>query len=239
MEKTELLYSGKAKDMYLTDVPGVLWAAYKDQATALNGKQKVQIEGKGTLNRQISGLLFEAVEAAGIPTHFIKNWDDQTMIVRQCTMVPLEVVVRNYASGSFERKFHTAPLLPLAPAVHEFYYKSDALDDPFINDEQITALGFADASTLAATHQLADRVNAVLTALFAGVGIKLVDFKLEFGRLPNGRLVLADELSPDNMRLIDEQSGRSLDKDIFRHHEGPLTPAYQVVLDRLKGAAHV
>ncbi|WP_056989147.1 phosphoribosylaminoimidazolesuccinocarboxamide synthase [Lacticaseibacillus camelliae] len=239
MEKTELLYSGKAKDMFLTDTPGVLWVTYKDQATALNGKRKVQIQGKGALNRQISGLLFEELTAAGIPTHFIKDLDDHTMLVRQCEMIPLEAVVRNLASGSFERKFHTAHLMKLTPAVHEFYYKSDALDDPFINDEQIKALGYADTATLAAIHELADRVNALLQKRFAGIGIALVDFKLEFGRLANGTLVLADELSPDNMRLVDEATGKSLDKDVFRKDAGPLTPVYQVVLDRLKGVAHV
>lgn len=239
MQKTDLLYSGKAKDMFLTDVPEVLWVTYKDQATALNGKRKVAIQGKGKLNRQISGLLFAEMAEAGIPTHFIKDLDPVTMLVRQCTMIPLEAVVRNLASGSFERKFHTPHLMRLTPAVHEFYYKSDELDDPFINDEQIKALGYADAWTLSAIHDLANRVNELLQKRFADVGITLVDFKLEFGRLADGTLVLADELSPDNMRLLDANSGQSLDKDVFRHEEGPLTPVYQVVLDRLKGAAHV
>lgn len=239
MKKTELLYSGKAKDVFATDDPAVLWVTYKDQATALNGKKKVQISGKGALNLQISTLLFKAVGAAGIPTHYLSTPDDQTMLCQRCEMVPLEAVVRNFASGSFQRKFQTAPLLQLTPEVHEFYYKSDALDDPFANDEQIIALGWANRATLTAIHELSNQVNLVLQAQFSAVGIKLVDFKLEFGWLADGALVLADELSPDNMRLVDEATGESLDKDVFRKGQGPLTPVYQTVLDRLKGAAHV
>ncbi|WP_125702820.1 phosphoribosylaminoimidazolesuccinocarboxamide synthase [Lacticaseibacillus daqingensis] len=239
MTKTELLYTGKAKTMYATDDPDVLWVEYMDQATALNGKKKVQIPGKGALNRQISSLLFEELNANGFATHYLKTLDDTTMLVKKCAMIPLEAVVRNFASGSFERKFHAAHLQPLVPAVHEFYYKSDALDDPFINDEQIVALGYADKATLVAIHAMSDAVNGYLKARFAQIGIDLVDFKLEFGRLADGTLVLADELSPDNFRLVDEVSGRSLDKDVFRKDQGPLQPVYQTVLDRLKGAQHV
>ncbi|WP_390407001.1 phosphoribosylaminoimidazolesuccinocarboxamide synthase [Lacticaseibacillus jixiensis] len=240
MEKTELLYTGKAKTMYATDDPQVLWVEYMDQATALNGKKKVQIDGKGKLNRQISSLLFEELNQTTIPTHYLKTLDETTMLVKKCTMIPLEAVVRNYASGSFERKFQVAHLMALDPAVHEFFYKSDALDDPFINDEQAIALGYADKATIAAIHQLSDQVNAYLKARFEAIGIKLVDFKLEFGRLADGTLVLADELSPDNMRLVDEESGKSLDKDVFRKDQGPLTPVYASVLARLKeGVQHV
>ncbi len=237
--KTELLYDGKAKRMYATEDPAVLWVEYTDQATALNGKKKVQIAGKGALNRQISSLLFEELNANGFATHYLQTLDDHTMLVKKCEMVKLEAVVRNFASGSFARKFQTPALMPLTPAVHEFYYKSDALDDPFINDEQAIALGLADAATIAEMHRQSDAVNAYLTARFAGAGIDLVDFKLEFGRLPDGTLILADELSPDNFRLVDQTTGASLDKDVFRKDLGPLTPVYQTVLDRLKGAQHV
>ncbi|WP_262314886.1 phosphoribosylaminoimidazolesuccinocarboxamide synthase [Lacticaseibacillus parakribbianus] len=237
--KTELLYSGKAKQMYATEDPTVLWVEYMDQATALNGKKKVQIEGKGALNRQISSLLFEELNANGFATHYLKTLDANTMLVRRVEMVKLEAVVRNFASGSFARKFQTANLLPLRPAVHEFYYKSDALDDPFINSEQAIALGLADAATIAEMHRQSDAVNAYLTARFDGIGIDLVDFKLEFGTLPDGTLILADELSPDNFRLVDQATGQSLDKDVFRKDLGPLQPVYQTVLDRLKGAQHV
>nr|WP_257793758.1 phosphoribosylaminoimidazolesuccinocarboxamide synthase [Lacticaseibacillus kribbianus] len=233
------MYDGKAKRMYATEDPAVLWVEYTDQATALNGKKKVQIAGKGALNRQISSLLFEELNANGFATHYLQTLDDHTMLVKKCEMVKLEAVVRNFASGSFARKFQTPALMPLTPAVHEFYYKSDALDDPFINDEQAIALGLADAATIAEMHRQSDAVNAYLTARFAGAGIDLVDFKLEFGRLPDGTLILADELSPDNFRLVDQTTGASLDKDVFRKDLGPLTPVYQTVLDRLKGAQHV
>lgn len=234
MEKTTVLYTGKSKQMWATDDPDVLWVEYMDQATALNGKKKVQIDGKGTLNRQISSLLFEELNAQGFPTHYLKTLDDTTMLVKKCTMIPLEAVVRNFASGGFERKFKVEHLKPLVPAVHEFFYKSDALDDPFINNEQAIALGFADKETIDEIHAMSDRVNAYLKERFVNIGIDLVDFKLEFGRLSDGTFVLADELSPDNMRLVDEATGNSLDKDVFRKDQGPLTPVYASVLKRLK-----
>lgn len=240
MKKTTLLYTGKAKQVFATDDPELLWIDYMDQATALNGKKKVHIDGKGQVNRQISSLLFSELNELGLPTHFVKTLNDDSMLVKKAVMVPLEAVVRNLASGSFERKFQVDHLRPLVPAVHEFYYKSDALDDPFINDEQIMALGYADAATLKAIHALSDQVNDYLRKRFAAVGIQLVDFKLEFGRLADGTLVLADELSPDNFRLVDEASGKSLDKDVFRKNQGPLTPVYQQVLQQLQeGVAHV
>ena len=238
MKKTALLYSGKAKQMFATDDPQVLWVEYLNQATALNGKKKVQIDGKGVLNRQISTLLFEELNDAGLPTHYIDTIGETTMLVKKCEMVPLEAVVRNFASGSFERKFQVDHLKPLVPAVHEFFYKSDALDDPFINDEQAVALGYADQATIAGIHDLSDRVNAILKARFDAIGIDLVDFKLEFGRLADGTLVLADELSPDNMRLVDQTSGKSLDKDVFRKDLAPLTTVYADVLARLQEGVH-
>ncbi|MFD1429423.1 phosphoribosylaminoimidazolesuccinocarboxamide synthase [Lacticaseibacillus mingshuiensis] len=240
MKRMALRYTGKAKKMYETDDPDVLWVEYMDQATALNGKKKVHIDGKGAVNRRISAMLFAELTDAGVPTHYLSAPDETTMLVKKATMLPLEAVVRNYVSGSFERKFALTHLMPLTPAVHEFYFKSDALDDPFINDEQIIALKIADAATLKQVHALSDTVNTYLSRRFAAIGIKLVDFKLEFGRLSNGMLVLADELSPDNFRLVDEATGESLDKDVFRKNEGPLTPVYEEVFARLqKGVQHV
>lgn len=236
--KTELLTTGKAKQVFATTDPDTLWLEYLDQATALNGKKKVAIAGKGTLNLQISSRLFQALVAAGLPTHYVGSPTATSMLVRKCTMIRLEAVVRNQAAGSFAKKFGVAAGQPLTPAVHEWYLKSDALDDPFINDEQVQALGLADADTLMAMRGLSDQVNAVLTTLFAKHGINLVDFKLEFGRLADGRLVVADELSPDNMRLVDVATGADLDKDVFRQDQGPLTPVYAEVLQRLE-AAHV
>ncbi len=235
--KKETLFEGKAKRVSATDNSDVLWVTYLDQATALNGKRKEAITGKGTLNLQISALLFAEITAAGIPTHFIGTPDETSMLCKRATMLPLEVVLRNYASGHFESKFHVKHLRPFKPAIHEYYYKSDALDDPFINDDQIKGLEIADAATLATVRRLTDEVNAFLTARFAKAGVTLVDFKLEFGQLATGEWVLADELSPDNFRLVDAETGASLDKDIFRKHEGDLQPVYTEVLRRLQTTA--
>lgn len=231
--KKAALLTGKAKRVFATDDAELLWVEYLDQATALNGKRKEAIAGKGTLNLQISTLLFRELAASGIPTHYVSTPDASSMIVRKAQMLPLECVLRNFAAGHFETKFHVERLRAFTPAIHEYYYKSDALDDPFINDDQIIALGITDAKTLAQVRALTDKVNTYLTARFAKAGIKLVDFKLEFGTLPDGTLVLADELSPDNFRLVDMATGASLDKDIFRQHTGELTPIYAEVLRRL------
>lgn len=236
-EKTDLLYQGKAKSVYATDDPELLWVVYKDQATALNGKRKEQIPGKGRLNLQISTLLFKEISAAGVPTHYVSDPDADSMLCKRAQMLPLEAVLRNYASGHFVTKFHVEQMQHFVPAIHEYYYKSDALDDPFINDDQIIALNITDAATLAKVRSLTDTVNDWLTARFAKCGITLVDFKLEFGFLADGSLVLADELSPDNFRLIDQTTGESLDKDVFRKHEGELTPVYAEVLSRLQQSA--
>lgn len=236
-EKTDLLYQGKAKSVYATDNPELLWITYKDQATALNGKRKEQIAGKGRLNLRISTLLFKEITAAGVPTHFVEDPDADSMLCKKAEMLPLEAVLRNYASGHFVTKFHVKPMTHFTPAIHEYYYKSDALDDPFINDDQIFGLKITDVKTLARVRELTDTVNDWLTARFAKCGITLVDFKLEFGFIADGSLVLADELSPDNFRLVDQTTGESLDKDVFRKHEGELTPVYAEVLDRLQKTA--
>lgn len=238
VEKTDLIYQGKAKAVYATTDPDVLWVTYMDQATALNGKRKEQIAGKGRLNLQISTLLFKEITAAGVPTHFISDPDADSMLCKKADMLPLEAVLRNYASGHFVTKFHVEQMTAFTPAIHEYYYKSDALDDPFINDDQIIGLKIADAATLKAVRDLTDRVNDWLTARFAKCGIRLVDFKLEFGFLPDGQLILADELSPDNFRLVDAETGDSLDKDVFRKHEGDLTAVYAEVLQRLMATAN-
>ncbi|MCI2172432.1 phosphoribosylaminoimidazolesuccinocarboxamide synthase [Schleiferilactobacillus perolens] len=234
MTEATLIYTGKAKQLLTTDDPAVLKVVYLDQATALNGKKKVAIRGKGPVNCEISTLLFKTVAAAGIPTHYVATPNDHTMLVKKCTMIPLEVVFRNFASGHFESKFQIDHLRPLTPAVHEYYFKSDTLNDPFINNDQIQALNIADAGTLNELQIYTDQLNAILTARFAAADIQLVDGKFEFGRLPSGELVLADELSPDNFRLVDIQTKESLDKDIFRKDEGPLVPVYEEVLRRLQ-----
>jgi len=233
IQKLALLYQGKAKAVYATSDPEQLWITYKDQATALNGKRKVEVSGKGALNLHISQRLFQVLADAAIPTHYVQTLDTTSMLCRRATMVPLEAVLRNFASGHFVSKFQVPAMQRLAPTIHEFYYKDDGLDDPFMNDDQILALQITNTTTLSHMRQLSDRVNAVLRTYFESIGIILVDFKLEFGHLADGTLVVADELSPDNMRLVDATTGESLDKDVFRQAAGDLVTHYQEVAKRL------
>lgn len=232
-EKGNLLYTGKAKEMYTTNDPDVLWVEYLDQATALNGKRKVAIDEKGLLNNRISSLIFKDLARHGIANHFIEQLSDHVQIVRRVKMIPLETVVRNAASGSFERKFAVPHLTKFAEPVLEFFYKSDALDDPFINDSQVAALKVADAATVAEMKRQALLVNQRLQAIFAAMNVQLVDFKIEFGLTSDGKVLLADEISPDSCRLVDETTHKSLDKDVFRKNLGDLTTVYQEVLQRL------
>lgn len=232
-EKGNLLYTGKAKEMYTTNDPDVLWVEYLDQATALNGKRKVAIDEKGLLNNRISSLIFKDLARHGIANHFIEQLSDHVQIVRRVKMIPLETVVRNAASGSFERKFAVPHLTKFAEPVLEFFYKSDALDDPFINDSQVAALKVADAATVAEMKRQALLVNQRLQAIFAAMNVQLVDFKIEFGLTGDGKVLLADEISPDSCRLVDETTHKSLDKDVFRKNLGDLTTVYQEVLQRL------
>ncbi|MFD1319342.1 phosphoribosylaminoimidazolesuccinocarboxamide synthase [Loigolactobacillus zhaoyuanensis] len=240
MRKLKELKTGKAKRLYTTDDPEVLWVEYLDQATALNGKRKEQIATKGALNNQIDSLLFDYLIANGVPTDFIRQVSATEQLIHPVKMIPLEVVVRNLASGSFQRKFATDYLQPLKQPIVELFYKSDELDDPFMNDDQVTALGIASAVELVQIKQLALQINQLLIARFAQGQLTLVDFKIEVGYL-NGQLVLADEISPDSCRLVDTTTQESLDKDVFRKHTGDLTTVYREVLTRLQNSevAHV
>jgi len=231
--KGDLLYTGKAKEMYATNDPEVLWVEYLDQATALNGKRKVAIDQKGLLNNRISSLIFQDLAQHGIENHFIDQLSDHVQLVRRVSMIPLETVVRNAASGSFERKFAVAHLTEFATPVMEFFYKSDQLDDPFINDSQIEALGVATAATLTEMRRQALLVNQRLQTIFGEMNVQLVDFKIEFGMTAAGQVLLADEISPDSCRLVDLTTHESLDKDVFRKNLGDLTTVYQEVLRRL------
>ena len=233
IEKKALLYTGKAKAMYTTNDPEILWVEYLDQATALNGKRKVPIEQKGRLNNQIASLIFKDLAAHGIVNHFIDQPSDYVQLVRRVTMIPLETVVRNAASGSFERKFAVPHLTKFTEPVLEFFYKSDQLDDPFINESQIQALNVTTPVTVTEIKRQALQVNQRLTAIFAAMGVQLVDFKIEFGLTTTGKVLLADEISPDSCRLVDSKTGASLDKDVFRKNLGNLTSVYQEVLARL------
>ena len=233
MQKLAVIKEGKAKRFYETDEDGVVWVEYLDQATALNGKRKDHIEGKGSLNNQIDTILFENLMDNGIKTHFIKQVSSNEQLVKTMKMIPLEVVIRNAASGSFQRKFQIDYLKPLNPPVVETFYKSDSLDDPFINESQILALEIVTDEELNFITDYALKVNQVLSARYAQAGLKLVDFKLEFGKTNDGEIVLADEISPDNCRLVDQDTLASFDKDVFRKDTGDLVDVYSEVLRRL------
>lgn len=233
-EKKAVLADGKAKTVYQTNQTEVVWVHSKNQATALNGKRKVQITDKGHYTNQISWRLFKYLQDQGIANHFIAVQNDTDCLTKKLTMVPLEVVVRNYASGHFVTKYHVEKMFQLTPTVLEFYDKSDELDDPMMNDSQIQALHILTAVQIEQIKTQALQINQQLQKLFTQLNIDLIDIKFEFGFTAQGELILGDELSPDNMRLVDQTSGQSLDKDVFRQETGNLVDGYAVVLERLK-----
>ncbi|HFU4373296.1 TPA: phosphoribosylaminoimidazolesuccinocarboxamide synthase [Streptococcus suis] len=231
--KTDLLYSGKAKDIYETADSDQIVAVYKDQATAFNGGKKEQITGKGRLNNLISSLIFEKLNEAGVKTHFIKRLSDTEQLNRKVEIIPLEVVLRNVTTGSFSKRFGVEEGIDLSTPIVEFYYKKDELDDPFINEDHIAFLELASQDQIDYIKEETRRINGFLKDLFAQIGLTLVDFKLEFGVDSSGQILLADEFSPDNCRLWDAD-GNHLDKDVFRRGLGELTEVYEVVLAKLQ-----
>ncbi|HEM2865268.1 phosphoribosylaminoimidazolesuccinocarboxamide synthase [Streptococcus suis] len=231
--KTDLLYSGKAKDIYATADSDQIVAVYKDQATAFNGGKKEQITGKGRLNNLISSLIFEKLNEAGVKTHFIKRLSDTEQLNKKVEIIPLEVVLRNVTAGSFSKRFGVEEGIVLPTPIVEFYYKKDELDDPFINEEHIAFLELASQEQIDYIKEETRRINGFLKDLFGQIGLTLVDFKLEFGVDSSGQIVLADEFSPDNCRLWDAD-GNHLDKDVFRRGLGELTEVYEVVLAKLQ-----
>lgn len=233
MLKKELLYSGKAKDLYATSDENLIIAQYKDQVTMLNGARKEELAGKGRLNNLISGLIFDHLNQAGIATHFVKTLSETEQVNRRVTVIPLEVVLRNYVAGSFAKRFGLEEGGKLPRPVLEFYYKRDELDDPFINDDHVLFLGVATSEEMAELRTKTLEINRVMTDLFAQIGLTLIDFKLEFGWTADGDLLLADEVSPDTCRLWDVD-GNHMDKDVFRRNIGSLTDVYQVVLEKLQ-----
>ncbi len=234
MDKLELLYEGKAKKLYRTSTPGLLWLEYKDDATAFNAQKRGSIQGKGVVNNRASAMIFERLEREGIPTHFHELLSDREMLVKDVRIIPVEVVVRNIATGSLTARFAIPDGTPLRPTVLEFCYKSDALGDPPMNRDIILAMGLATPEQIDALADYAHRINAMLQALFDQIGLTLVDFKLEFGLL-DGKVVLADEISPDTCRLWDKATHERMDKDRFRRSLGGEAEAYQEVLKRLEG----
>ncbi|EFQ58311.1 phosphoribosylaminoimidazolesuccinocarboxamide synthase [Streptococcus downei] len=233
--KKELIYTGKAKDIYTTEDENEIVSVYKDQATMLNGARKETIKGKGVLNNQISSLIFEKLNAAGVATHFVKQLSETEQLNKKVKIIPLEVVLRNYTAGSFAKRFGLEEGIKFETPIVEFYYKNDELDDPFINDEHVKFLDIADDQQIAFLKEETRRINGLLSDWFSQIGLKLIDFKLEFGFDKDGQIILADEFSPDNCRLWDKD-GHHMDKDVFRRDLGNLTDVYEVVLEKLQGA---
>lgn len=234
LEKQELLYEGKAKKLFKTNEENVLWVEYLNQATALNGAKKDQIQGKGELNNQITSLIFEKLQAQEIPSHFIKQLSKSEQLIEAVTIIPLEVVVRNVAAGSFAKRLDIPEGTPLKFPIIEFYFKEDRLDDPMVIEDHIRVLEIADELEIKKIKELAYQINTVLSQVFQEIGIQLIDFKLEFGKQADGTILLADEISPDTCRLWDAETHEHLDKDIYRRDLGDLVPVYQEVLDRLQ-----
>lgn len=234
MEKGALLYEGKAKKVYETNDPDLLWIEYKDSATAFDGKKKATIEGKGRLNNLISSIIFAKLNERGIESHFVQQLSETEQLVKRVEIIPLETVVRNYAAGSISRRLGIPEGDKLSKPIVEFYYKSDALGDPLLTEDHIEFLNLASKEEVEQLKAKALQVNEVLTQFFAELGIKLIDFKLEFGRDSQGRILLADEISPDTCRLWDMETNERLDKDVFRRDLGSLTEAYEALLARLR-----
>ena len=236
MSKRRRIYEGKAKVLYEGPEPGTLVQHFKDDATAFNAEKHDVIEGKGVLNNRISEYIFLQLAQLGIQTHFIKALNMREQLIREAEIVPLEVVIRNFAAGSLVKRLGLKEGEPLPRPLIEFYYKDDALGDPLISEDHIAVFGWATQNELDEIMTIAVRINDFLIGLFAGADIRLVDFKLEFGRVWEGdvqRIILADEISPDNCRLWDINSDEKLDKDRFRQDLGGLVDAYQEVARRL------
>ncbi|MCP9806586.1 phosphoribosylaminoimidazolesuccinocarboxamide synthase [Cyanobium sp. T1B-Tous] len=235
-----LLYEGKAKRVFATDQPDLVAVEYKDDATAFNALKKAQLAGKGELNCRISALLFEHLASRGVPTHYLGVQGSQWMLVRPVRVIPIEVVIRNVAAGSLCKQMPIQPGTPLEPPLLDLYYKDDAYGDPLLTEARLDVLGLVTLDQRRELEELARRVNGELLTLFDGIGLQLVDFKIELGFTAGGELVVADEISPDTCRLWDravtDASDRILDKDRFRQDLGGVVEAYGEVLKRVQGA---
>jgi len=239
MEKGALLYQGKAKRVYATNDENIVWLEYTDQATAFNGEKKEDIQGKGILNNEITSLLFMKLQEVGVSSHFVKKVSDREQLAKKVNIIPLEVVVRNVAAGSLSKRLGIEEGVQLRKPIIEFYYKDDALGDPLLTEAHIDLLQIASKEELALLSEKALKVNEVLTGFFTDINIRLIDFKLEFGKTAEGEILLADEISPDTCRLWDSSTGERLDKDVFRRDLGNITDAYEQILTRLGGTKHV
>ena len=236
MQKGTLIYEGKAKRLYATEKSGELIAEFKDDLTAFNALKKSSESGKGALNCLISTRLFGLLEKAGVQTHLIKTLDDNHQLVKKVEIIPIEVVVRNVATGSLSKRLGIADGTVLPFTLVEFYYKDDALGDPIINDEHALMMKLASQNEIQVLKDLGRKINDVMRPFFKERRLNLIDFKVEFGRDDEGRILLADEISPDSCRFWDTDSGEKLDKDRFRQDLGNVKVAYEEVLKRIEGA---
>jgi phosphoribosylaminoimidazole-succinocarboxamide synthase len=236
MNRRRQIYEGKAKILYEGPEPGTIIQHFKDDATAFNAEKRGTIEGKGVINNRISEFIFTQLGQVGVPTHFIRRLNMREQLIRQVEIIPLEVIVRNVAAGSICKRLGLEEGTPLPRSIIEFCYKNDALGDPLVAEEHVTAFGWASPPELDEIIALTIRINDYMSGLFAGIGIKLIDFKIEFGRVWDNemlRILLADEISPDSCRLWDMKSGEKLDKDRFRRDLGGVSEAYHEVARRL------
>ena len=235
MEKREQLYEGKAKKICKTDDENLYIEAYKDDATAFNGEKKGTIVGKGSINNRMTNMLMQVLEKKGVPTHFVEELNDRETVVKKVSIVPLEVIIRNISAGSFAKRFGVEEGIVFDEPTIEFSYKNDELGDPLMNAYHAIALKLATREEIETNKKMAFTVNDTLKEYFLHLNIKLVDFKIEFGRLADGTIVLADEISPDTCRLWDKDTNEKLDKDRFRRDLGGTEEAYQEVMRRLMG----
>ena len=235
MEKKEMLYEGKAKRVYATEDPEILLVDYKDDATAFNGLKKGTIVGKGAINNRVTNYMMQLLEKEGVPTHFVKELSDRETLVKKVSIVPLEVIIRNISAGSFAKRYGVEEGIVFAEPTIEFSYKNDDLGDPLINSYHALALGIATKEEIKTIEDMAFKVNAVMKAYFKKLNVDLVDFKLEFGKLSDGTIVLADEISPDTCRFWDSETHEKLDKDRFRRDLGNAEDAYKEMMKRILG----
>ena len=235
MEKTVQLYEGKAKKVYATEDPNLVIVSYKDDATAFDGTKKGTIRGKGSVNNRMSNFLMKKLEAAGIPTHFVEELNDRETVVKKVQIVPLEVIVRNESAGHFASRYGVEEGIAFDEPVLEFSYKNDDLHDPLLNTSHALALKLATREEIDTIKSMALRINEILKDFFAQCGVRLIDFKLEFGKTADGQIVLADEISPDTCRFWDAKTNEKLDKDRFRRDLGNVEEAYQEMMRRVFG----
>ena len=235
IEKKEQLYEGKAKKVYATNDPDLVIVDYKDDATAFNGEKKGTITGKGVINNRMTNYMFKMLEKEGVPTHLVEEISDRETIVKKVSIVPLEVIIRNVAAGSFSKRMGVEEGKQLLCPILEYSYKNDDLGDPFINDYYALALGIATKEELDTIAKYAFKVNEFMVKFFKGLNIDLIDFKIEFGKTSDGTIILADEISPDTCRFWDSTTHEKLDKDRFRRDMGGVEEAYQEIMKRLMG----